>query len=212
MKIVCCYSQMAGGKDTVSDNLVEKLNYRQKTGVWERAAFADAVKKVYQNAFGVDRDFIEKWKRSNDSPPGMAMNVRKGLQFIGDGFRNIKSDIWIEIALREKNKQLIISDGRYTSNEAKAVDYLGGINVLLYRPGFENDDPNQSEAQVRPLVDWCIKNMKKDGPIKYDPDRNDIPKHLEFFDYYLVNNGTIQQLYDKVSNLLVPYVESRYAV
>jgi len=211
MKIVCAFSQLGMGKDTVCDYLAEVLNKRQKSGYWDRAAFANPVKEVYQNAFGVDRVFIEKWKRTNDSPPGMSMSVRKGLQFIGDGFREIKSNIWIEIALKEKDKQLIISDGRYTSNEAKAVDFLGGINVLLYRPGYLNDDPNQSEAQVRPLLDWCLKNIKTDGPIKYDPDRTDIPRHLEFFDYYLVNNGTIKQLYDKVENLLLPFVENKYA-
>lgn len=210
MKIVTLFSQLAMGKDTVCDYLADQLNKRQKTGYWDRTAFANAVKKVYQDAFGVDRKFIEKWKRTNDCPPGMSMNVRKGLQFIGDGFREIKSDIWIEIALREKDKQLIISDGRYTSNEAKAVDFLGGINVLLYRPGYLNDDPNQSEAQVRPLLDWCIKNIKIDGPIKYDPDRTDIPRHLEFFDFYLVNDGTIAQLQDKINNLLVPFVENKY--
>jgi hypothetical protein len=210
MKIVCIFGQLAVAKDTVADNLAKVLNERQKTGYWDRTAFANPVKQVYQDAFCVDRNFIEKWKRSEECPPGMSMTVRKGLQFIGDGFREIKSDIWIERALRETNKQLIISDGRYTSNEAKAIDYRGGINVLLYRPGYLNDDPNQSEAQVRPLVDWCIKNMKTDGPIKYDPDRTDIPRHLEFFDYYLVNDGTIQQLYDKVLNLLVPFVENKY--
>src|SRR3990167_3977741 len=99
-KLISIFGQLSSGKDCLADYLVNRLNERQMIGEFSRSAFANAVKKVYQDAFGVDRDFVEKWKRIPEPPPGMNINVRKGLQFIGDGFRRIKSDIWIEIALR----------------------------------------------------------------------------------------------------------------
>lgn len=210
MKIVAFFSQFGMGKDVASDYLADVLNQRNKTGTWTRKAFADAVKKIYQETFGVDRDFIEKWKRNPDPPTYMGMNVRKSLQFIGDGFRKIKSDVWVDIALRDKTKQLIISDGRYVTNEAKAVDYEGGINVVLYRPGFLNNDENESESQIRPILDWCCANMKKSGPIVFDVNSNDLPRGLEFFDYFILNDQDKQHLYNQIDNLLVPFVENKF--
>ena len=102
--IIATYAQLANGKDTLCDYLADALP-KEKT--WERGAFANAVKDTYCNAFGVSREFIENWKRNPEPPPGMLMNVRKGLQFIGDGFRQIVPSIWIDIALRSKDNLII---------------------------------------------------------------------------------------------------------
>ena len=133
MKIIGFASQLAMGKDTAADYLAEQLNKSRKLGDWIRCGFADAVKNTFCQAFDVDRQFLEKWKRINHPPENMLMPIRQALQFIGDGFRNIKSDIWIDIALRDTSKQLIISDCRY-HNEAKNIHQRGGINVVIYRP------------------------------------------------------------------------------
>ena len=209
MKIVNFSSQLCMGKDVASDYICPKLNERAKSGIWHRNAFANAVKEVYCGAFGVDRDFIEKWKRNPEPPPGMLMNVRKGLQFIGDGFRQIKGDIWIEIALREQTKQLVFSDSRYI-NEAKHVKNKGGINVVLYRPGFLNDDPNPSESQIKKIIEWCIWTQNE-GPIVLTEDNTkNAPVGIEHYDYYLINDGSIENLYSKLDRLLIPYIELKY--
>lgn len=171
---------------------------------WERSAFANAVKETYESAFGVNRQFVEEWKRKPEPPPGMLMNVRQSLQFIGDGFRKIKDDIWIDIALRDESRKLIISDSRYI-NEAKAVKAKGGMMIVLYRPGFLNDDPNPSESQIRPVVEWFANNLKE-GPISKSAD---IP-YSEHYDFFLVNDGSLEDLYNKVDNLLVPFIEEFY--
>jgi len=214
MQVIGVAAQLANGKDVLCDYLVQSLN-KTDPG-WQRAAFANAVKETFEMAFGVDRQFIEDWKRNPEPPPGYLKNIRQSLQFIGDGFRQIKGDIWIEIALRDESKKLIISDSRYI-NEAKAVKAKGGVMVILYRPGFLNDDPNPSESQIRPVVEWCANNLKE-GPIFYDLLRqakgyhgSAVPDVIQFYDYFLVNDGSVQDLYDKVDRLLVPYIEEKYA-
>lgn len=194
MKIVAAFGQLANGKDEFCDNLVKKLNSNALTGhEWTRNAFANAVKDVFCESFGVDRDFIEKWKRIPEAPPGMLMPVRQGLQMIGDGFRQIKPNVWIDIAMRRKERQ-ILSDGRYI-NEAKAVKAAGGLTVLIYRDGFLNDDPNPSEAQLKPIIQYCAKNLKS-GKIKHD-DHKDAPDGFGYFDVYIENNGDLQTFLQK---------------
>lgn len=232
MKAIAVAAQLANGKDVFCDYLVGRLNqgietqkdiiYQDETGwvrresppIWERAAFANAVKQVFESSFGVDRAFIEEWKRNNDPPPGFLKNIRKSLQFIGDGFRQIKDEIWIEIALRDESKQLVISDSRYI-NEAKAVQKKGGIMFVLYRPGYLNDDPNPSEAQIKPIVEFCASELQE-GQIpsftylkqKYG---HICPDELQYYDYYLVNDGSIQDLYQKIDDQVVPYIKNKYA-
>lgn len=209
MKVVAVAAQLNTGKDVFCDYLAQKLN-TQTPLKWIRSAFADAVKNTFCHAFGVDRDFIEKWKRNPEPPPGMLMPIRQGLQFIGDGFRKIKSEIWIDIALRGENN-LIISDSRYI-NEGRAVKDKGGKMFIMYRPGFLNDDPNPSEAQIRPLVEFC-KNNLTEGPIpayqtlqqKYG---ESLPQEIQYFDYFLVNDGSIQDLYHKIDTQVLSFLKN----
>ena len=206
MKIIATAGQLNTGKDEFSDYLVKKLNLVVPDS-WIRSAFANAVKNTFCNSFSVDRAFIEKWKRIPEAPPGMKMPVRQALQFIGDGFRQIVPDIWIDIALRS-DRNMIISDSRYI-NEAKAVKQRDGKVFIMYRPGFLNDDPNPSEAQIKPLVEFC-KNNLQEGPLpefrilqeKYP----NIPEGMQYFDYFLVNDGTIQDLYSKIDKFVIPFL------
>lgn len=207
---ICIFGQLQNGKDSVVNYLVQQLN--QKTlyceDKWRRVGFADALKKVFMDSFNVDLEFIEEWKRKDETPPNFDLNVRKGLQHIGDGFRKIQSDVWIRTALRNKDN-IIISDGRYL-NEAKMIKEENGISVLLWRPNFENSDSNASESQIKPYIDYCAKNYK-DGPILFDID-NWIEAgvlELKYFDYFLINDGDLSRLYEKIDNSLIPYIEKR---
>lgn len=201
-------AQLNSGKDVLCDYLFSKLN--DNPLIWKRLAFANAVKNVYERSFGVDRSFIENWKRDPNPPPGMLMNVRKGLQFIGDGFRQIKSDIWIDLVFREnENNNIIISDCRYV-NEAKAIKGRNGLTILMYRTGFLNDDPNPSESQIRPIVEFCLKHLD-DGEIPslaYLAQLNP-PEGIEYYDFFVNNNGSLQDLYKKIDELLIPFIEKK---
>jgi hypothetical protein len=206
MQVIGIAGQLGNGKDVLADYLVERLNSVDPG--WNRSAFANAVKDIFCSSFGVDRQFIEDWKRNPEPPEGFLKNIRQSLQFIGDGFRQIRGNIWIEIALRDESKKLIISDSRYI-NEAKAVRAKGGVMVVLYRPGFMNDDPNPSEAQIKPIVEWC-NNHLEDGPI-FSQVGSDFPSDLQYYDLFIRNDGTIEQMYEKIDRIVVPYLKEKFS-
>lgn len=199
MKVIGLAGQQRNGKDVISDYLAERLG-------WERGAFAASVKKVFCDTFDVDLDFVEEWKANKEIPPGFQMNVRQGLQFIGDGFRKIQDNIWIELAFRGRENPFVISDVRYT-NELKKIKKMGGLNILVYRPGYLNDDPNGSEAQIRSYVEYfishCEEGIWKNRDTDYD-------YYDLLIDAFIINDGTLEELYHKVDKIIVPYVEEYY--
>jgi hypothetical protein len=247
------------GKDTLADHLVELLNKKSVrfkdenwpqmeltpciTGEfeggdypheWTRAAFAYNVKKVYMDTFGVDMDFIEEWKVKDEIPPGFTMNCRQGLQFIGDGFRKIQPEIWVDLAFRYDTPK-IISDVRYI-NEFKRIKQEGGINILVGRTEKLNDDPNGSEAIIRPYVEWALNNIKEGeldqlqiasilgativgkvaspsgfGSIAAAMSRKNVsdaaPPDMNLFDIFVRNDGTKEEFLKEVEDRVVPLVE-----
>lgn len=211
-------SQAQHGKDTLADRLCEKLNANRDSNPWVRRAFATNVKRVFCETFNVDAAFVEEWKVKSEAPPGFDMPVRQALQFIGDGFRKIMGTIWLDLAFRD-NLPKIISDVRYI-NEFTRVKAEGGLNVLIGRPDRLNDDPNGSEAQIRPYIEWCFKAFSP--TIKFvdlrDVDWRGIrdkctseaeypPPNIEMFDVFVRNDGTIDELYNIVDTKLVSFVE-----
>lgn len=209
---VAAQAQM--GKDTLSDRLQEKLNEKLGSEVWQRAAFASNVKKVFEDTFDVDRAFTEEWKvKLGENAPGFDMPVRNALQFIGDGFRQIRSTIWIDLCFRD-NIPKIISDVRYV-NEFKRVKKEGGLNILVGRTEKLNDDPNGSEAQIRPYCEWALQNwVGCDGVPKnfveikpgYSHGVKEGPKGLDQFDIFIRNDGTKEEFYEIIDTQLVDYV------
>ena len=201
MKCIAFSGQKRYGKDVCSDYLAEKIG-------WERTAFANNVKQIFMDAFGVDSKFIEKWKVTDEIPPGFDMDIRNGLRFIGNGFRQIVSSIWIDLIFRKMKKPSIISDTRYV-NELKATRENGGINVLLYREGYLNFDECGSESQIRPFVEWMIaqdpKKMEGVGPFE---DSN-FPE-ISLIDVFIYNDGTLDDLYEKIDKIVLPYVEHKF--
>jgi len=205
-------SQAQHGKDTLADRLCERLNSQSQSN-WQRRAFAANVKRVFCETFGVDAAFVEEWKVKSEIPPGFDMPVRQALQFIGDGFRKIMGTIWLDLAFRDDLPK-IISDVRYI-NEFTRVKAEGGLNILIGRPDRLNDDPNGSEAQIRPYIDWCFKAF---SPTTKFVDLRDVdwknlsadtkpPEGMNMFDVFIRNDGTIDELYNIVDTKLVPFVE-----
>ena len=198
-------AQLANGKDTFADYLVTQLNlrYPYPHNLWTRNAFANSLKQVFCDSFGVDRDFIEQWKRETSPPPGFDMTVRDCLIGIGDGFRKMKANLWIENAFRNQEHDQIISDCRYV-NEVEHVRNLGGLTVLMWRPGFENDIPNRSEQEFLPFIKVLRDIDLPDGAIPADLD---IP-----FDLWFKNDGDVEHMYRKIDNIVLPYVDDFFAI
>jgi hypothetical protein len=230
MYVIGVAGQAQMGKDTLADRLVRLLNqpwhdehaereygvdmhYPYKSKLWTRSAFAKGVKKVFTDAFDTTFEFVEEWKVKPEPPPGFEMNVRKSLQFIGDGFRQIRPTVWLDLALRG-NEPRIISDVRYI-NEFRRVHEEGGLNILVGRTEKLNDDPNASEAQIKPYVVWCLENLPND--VTFNPARWDYrfkgrtvpepPPHMEMFDIFIRNDKALEEYYSDIAAHVLPYVQ-----
>jgi hypothetical protein len=155
------------------------------------------VKEIFCISFGVDLKFIERWKTIDQPPPGWTKTVREGLIAIGDGLRQINPNIWINHYFENVPGNSIANDARYP-NEWASIRSRGGINVLLIRSNFINDLQNDSEQLIKPWLEK-YKNYK-DGPIQEE----NIP-----FDFILINNGSINDLYHKIDSLLIPYLKEK---
>ena len=197
-KIICFSGQIANGKTLSASYLYDVLC--NKVGLWHKASFADAVREVFCSSFGENLDFIKEWKRNENPPPGYLKNIRSSLQWIGDGFRQIRSDVWVNKLFNTYdpvwNTHLIIDDGRYVS-EIEAVKERGGINVAIYRPGFENEIDHSSEAELKEEIRKLVK--RETGPVEDS-----------IFDFFLRNDGDIDELYKKINNILIPFIEEWY--
>ena len=202
-------SQKQHGKDTLSDYLAECLNEGDGALKWERDAFALNVKRIYCDTFDVDMETMEEWKVKDEPPEGFDMNVRKSLQFIGDGFRQIKSSIWIDLMFRNTTKNKIISDVRYP-NEFSTIKKRGGLNILMGRTEKLNDDENSSESLIRPYVEWGLKNFSDnftDLSKMTGEEWCDSPAGSGDFDVFIRNDGSKEDLYETIRTKLVPYVQ-----
>ena len=149
------------------------------------AAFGNALKGIYGDIFGLSRVTIDKWKRSPEPLPGHLKTIREGLQFFGDGARTFYPNVWVDRLFRDYPiENLIIDDDR------------GGINVAILRPGFVNDNPHPSEAELKVEIKKLVE--QGEGPVS-----NSI------FDYFILNDGPIEELYKKVGGL-VSFIKKWY--
>ena len=198
MNVVGFASQKRHGKDEAANYLAKKLN-ELGGKKWDRVSLATPVKQIYCESFNVDNDFIEKWKVVNDIPPNLLKSVRDGLIFIGDGFRSIYPNIWIDKLFNSLNKDngSIISDCRYF-NELRAVRNAGGYNVLIARKEMLNTDDNKSESEIRPLLEYVL-GLSKERP-----------KEMDLIDYVIMNNGTLEELQKQVEVDLMPAVQKYF--
>ena len=200
-------SQKQHGKDSLCSIFKDAMKGYEVSKV----AFADGIKESFCQLFDVDTKFIEEWKENPNPPPGWDMTVRKALQFIGDGFRGIKPLVWVDQAARtvEKGKWWkkihVFSDIRYV-NELKKTKEMGGFVILMYRPGYMNDINHPSENQVGAILNWFLKMGIPEGPI----DLNDLELNtpgVKCIDYFLINDGGLEDLRAKLINKVIPYLE-----
>lgn len=205
--VICFAGQARSGKDTSANYLKDNL-----LKSWNRGSFALEVKKTLCDLKDVDLDFIEKFKVDPTPPENWQMPVRNALKFIGDGCRDIDPNIWVNKCYRKNPMPLIISDGRYNT-ELKRVKEMGGVNIIVWRPGWENDDPHKSESEVKVLVDFCKKNLFF-GSVQNHLVTNryieNMPSNIYDVDYFLQNDGTEEELYERINNELFPFLVSKF--
>ncbi len=203
--------QLANGKDETANYLAERLNALCQES-WKRNAFANKVKEVFETSFCKNRAWTEEWKRKEMAPPGFKKNVRQCLIGIGDGFRQMNPTIWIDQAFHNQETHQIISDCRYV-NECNYIRERGGITILLWRDGFMNSLQNASEQDFMPFIKKCIETQSwTTGETRWKPFEGEIGAGMEMpFDFFLRNEGTIEDLKNKVDNILIPFIHRKWS-
>ena len=167
------------GKDTLGDYLVEHYGYT-------KIGFADAVKEACRCIFGFNNDQLYgDLKEVDDKFWGSS--PRKVLQYVAsDLFRDqvgnvlpeIKDNIWIKVVenkiLQNPDKKYVITDIRF-ANELEFIKNRGGLSIKVKRDTIKSTDSHISESFIDELETDCV----------------------------IKNNGTLEQLYDKLTNILI---------
>ena len=195
---------IGSGKDTIADYLTNFHGFR-------RESFANSLKDAVAHVFGWDRTMLEGrttqarvWREQVDPWWAERLNMpnltpRWVLQYWGtevcrQGFHD---DMWIaslENKLRNSTDDIVISDCRFP-NEIKSIKDSGGIVIRVIRG---------------PEPEWysIAKNANKGAPIAREL-LNDFGVHASEtawvgtkFDAVLDNNGTIDELFQQIKNLV----------
>ena len=165
--IIAFAGQAGAGKDTLAD-AVQRL---VPSAV--RYAFASSVKHLVRDYFDTTLPAIEVWKNRGDVPPGFAVPMRRALQIVGDGFREIDPSVWarrtVRIMREEKLTVAIVTDLRYT-NEMAELQQLQRetsaklLTVFVARPDQSRDDHAPSERQFARLTEAFAPRSRRRPP------------------------------------------------
>lgn len=200
MIIGLCGFQSAG-KDTIADYLIKEHGFIRLT-------FASAVKDIISIMFGWPRIKLEgltkedrEWREQVDYWWSKTLNIpnlspRFVMQYIAtDVFRkHFHPDIWVKIIENEinkildlsVNKNIVISDCRF-ENEINMLSRLGGKIIQVYR------DP--------PYWFHKYRNGENPNEIRYIH-QSEIEWIRCYRDFDIDNDGTIEELYEKVKSIL----------
>ncbi|WP_326742595.1 deoxynucleotide monophosphate kinase family protein [Streptomyces sp. NBC_01768] len=142
------------GKDTVGAYLTEAHGYRRVSfadPLREAALKLDPIVSAEQDARLSEVIDLEGWESVKDRYP----EVRRILQYMGQGVRDLDPDFWIRQALRKVDDAeaiglpCVITDVRYP-NEVEALRRRGFHLVCVQRPGVEPVNGHISETAVTP--------------------------------------------------------------
>lgn len=190
---------IGAGKDTAADYLV---NFHE----FKRESFAGTLKDAVSSVFGWDRELLEgrtkharEWREEIDpwwsqrlDMPGLT--PRLILQLWGTEVcrRGFHDDIWIaslENKLRKSPDNIVISDCRFP-NEITSIRNAGGRVIRVIR----GPDPEWfSLARISP------DKMQKVYPNIH---ASEFSWANTSFDSVIDNNGTVEDLYDQLKNLV----------
>ena len=191
----------SSGKDTIADYLIKEHGFI-------KMSFASRLKDIIAIMFGWPRDKLEgltkedrKWREQIDPWWSQTLQMpqltpRYVMQcFATDLFRNkFHPDIWVKIVENELNKlieqnteqRIVISDCRF-ENEINMILRLGGKIIQVHRepPYWFYDYRNGEEPHNIKLIH-----------------RSEIEWIRCYRDYDIENNGTMEELYEKIAQVI----------
>ena len=198
---------IGSGKDTAANYLVGWHGFR-------RDSFAGALKDAVAHVFGWDRELLEglttearAWREQVDpwwaERLGMPhLTPRWVLQYWGtevcrQGFHD---DIWIaalENRLRQRTGHTVISDVRFP-NEVAAIRNAGGRIVWIKR----GPDPEWCSTLVQMREHDITLGIRTDYMKQFNVHASEWAWVGTKFDAVIDNNGSVEQLYEQLKNLV----------
>jgi hypothetical protein len=184
---IAIFGQKEHGKTTTAKMIRDEWRKKSRELV-PIISFSEPLKQALSYLSGWPIYDIMKSKESK--PTGWGKTVRETLQRLSDVAKEcIHKDILI-IRLLSQYLHFIIDDGRYEV-EAKTLQSQQCFNILIYRSGMENSDPHSSETWLAE----CYKHIPA------------FTSRLTQFDFILLNNGTLENLREKVNGIVIPRYE-----
>lgn len=198
---------IGSGKDTAANYLVGWHGFR-------RDSFAGALKDAVAHVFGWDRELLEgstpesrAWREQVDpwwaERLGMPdLTPRWVLQYWGtevcrQGFHD---DIWIaalENRLRQRTGHTVISDVRFP-NEVGAIRNAGGKIIWIKR----GPDPEWCDTLIQMREHDIALGIRTDYMRQFNVHASEWSWVGTKFDAVVDNNGTVEQLYEQLKNLV----------
>ena len=178
---------IGSGKGTVADRLEQKHGFRKDS-------FAKSLKDAVSCMFNWDREMLEGktessryWREQPDKfwseKFGKPVTPRWVLQHFGTEVmrQNMHDAIWIDSCLMRYNgTPTVIADTRF-QNELKMIQKSGGILILVKRGELPSREEMEAKGAHKSEWDWMGWN----------------------FDFVIDNNGTKEELFKKVDDLIV---------
>jgi hypothetical protein len=200
---------IGSGKDTIADYLTNFHGFR-------RESFANSLKDAVAQVFGWDRTMLEgrtkqarEWREQVDPWWAERLNMpnltpRWVLQYWGTEVcrKAFHNDIWIaalENKLRNSRDDIVISDCRFP-NEIKSIWDAGGIVVRVVRgpePEWYEDAVNFNEGDRN--MSWATSRSRLE---RLNIHASETAWVGTEFDYILSNDGSIDDLFKQVKNLV----------
>lgn len=200
---------IGSGKDTVADYLCTFHGFK-------RVSFASSLKDAVSSVFSWDREMLEgstktsrEWREQRDEwwSNRLNMNItpRWVLQYWGtDVLRNhFHTDIWVasvENKLRQSKDNIVITDCRF-ANEVLAIKNAGGLTVRTER----GEEPEWIQAAISynkgefGNMSWSISKAQLS---KLNIHASEYSSVGLDYDYYLDNNGTIDDLHSQIKSII----------
>lgn len=188
---LCAQSRM--GKDTVADYMMTEL-----VG-WEKRSFGNELKKLISSYFDISMQEIEEYKCKTEIHSNVSIKMRLVLQLIGETFRQVSPDVWVNAAMRGLKKNVIFTDVRH-ENEMQSIRSRQGQLILLGRTKYLNMDPHPSESGLKDAIIWFLENTT-DEIIKIES-LPSVPQEYRKFTYFLRNDGTMKTLQQNIRKIL----------